>query len=130
MQLQIVTPEGEKLSTEVSEITAPGALGELGILPGHVPILTVLDIGRLTIVDDSGSKKMALGGGFLEVDNDKLVIITETAEYAEEIDASRAQASLEAAEKAIAELDEGDSAIERALRKKRRAEVRLAVAGS
>jgi F-type H+-transporting ATPase subunit epsilon len=130
MQLQIVTPEGEKLSTDVTEVTAPGVLGELGILPGHVPVLTVLDIGQFTYVAGGSTKKMALGGGYLEVDNDTLVVITESAEHSDEIDAERARAALAAAEKSIAELDENDSAVERALRKKRRAEVRLAVAGN
>jgi len=129
MKLEIVTPEGQKLEQDVSEVTAPGIVGELGILPGHIPILTVLDIGKLTIVPTSGpAQTMAINGGFLEVEGDRLILITETAEFANEIDVERAKAALAAAEQSLHDLEAGDSAFATALKKKRRAEVRLAIA--
>mgnify|MGYP000276839122 CR=1 FL=1 len=130
MNFEIVTPEGQKLTETVQELTVPGIVGELGVLPGHIPILTVLDIGKLSFVQSSGGKRdMAVNGGFLEVDGDRLILITETAEFADEIDTDRARKALETAEKALQGLEVGDSAFESMLKKKRRAEVRLAVAG-
>lgn len=130
MQLEIVTPEGAKLSAAVRDVTAPGAAGELDILPGHVPVLTVLDIGPLTYVDADGAiKKMALNGGYLEVDRDVLVVITETAEYSDEIDMDRARASLQRANDRLAKQEEGTASFEKARRSARRAQNRIAVAG-
>ena len=76
MHLEIVTPEGSKVSTEVTDLVAPGVLGELGILPGHIPVLTVLDTGELSYlpVDSNDEKHMAIAGGFLEVDNNRLIV--------------------------------------------------------
>lgn len=132
MHLEVVTPEGSKLKSEVEEITARSVLGELGILSGHIPVLTVLDIGKLQYLckDTNESKTLALGGGFLEVDGDQLIIITESAEFAEEIDVDRAQSAQQRATQALAELEAGSPAHERKNRSLRRAENRLEVAGS
>jgi F-type H+-transporting ATPase subunit epsilon len=69
LDLEIVTPEGRKLSESVKEVTAPGALGELGVLPGHIPIPTLVDIGALSFVPSKGggARVLAVGGGYLEV---------------------------------------------------------------
>ncbi len=130
MQLEIVTPEGEKIAEKVKDVTAPGVLGELDILPGHVPILTVLDIGHLTYVDsDNKTHTMAINGGYLEVDKDRLVLITETAEYAEDVDVERARAALKRANEQLATQEEGSAAFNATLRSAKRAANRLAVAG-
>jgi F-type H+-transporting ATPase subunit epsilon len=130
MQLEIVTPAGQKLTEEVLAVTVPGAAGELGILPGHVPVLTVLGTGKLTFTPTSGgSMVMAINGGFLEVEGSRLILITETAEYATEIDVERARTSLDTAEKALAAMEDGDSSLASALKKKKRAEVRLSIVG-
>ncbi len=129
MQLEIVTPSGHKLSDKVHEITAPGVLGEMGILPGHIPVLTVLDIGRLSYKNDANEQKiLAVNGGFLEVDKDTLIVITETAEFANEIDVERAKASLDRADKALASMEAGSEDFARKLRSRKRAENRIAVA--
>jgi len=132
MHLEVVTPEGSKLKSEVEEITARSVLGEMGILSGHIPVLTVLDVGKFQYLckDTNEAKTLALGGGFLEVDGDQLIIITESAEFAEEIDVARAQSAQQRATQALAEMEAGSAAYERKNRSLRRAENRLEVAGS
>jgi F-type H+-transporting ATPase subunit epsilon len=105
MHLQVVTPQGAKLETNVSAVTAPGTMGDMGILPGHQPLLTSLGIGALSYTADGQTGWLAVNGGFLEVADDALIVITETAEAPSEIDvdrAKRAQASAGAASMATA----------------------------
>lgn len=132
MQLEIVTPMGQKLKDTVTELTAPGVMGELGILPGHIAIMTVLDIGKMSFTPAAGGapKVLAVNGGFLEVAADKLIVLTETAEFATEIDVARAQTAKERAEKALATLESGSASFEQTERARKRAEVRLVVAGA
>ena len=131
MNLEIVTPAGSKLTESVEELTAPGALGELGVLPGHIPVLTVLDVGRMSYAPSGGGDRrlLAVNGGFLEVEGNKLIVITETAEFAEEIDVERARKALERAETDLARLAQGSAEMAARLRARRRAQVRLEVAG-
>ena len=130
LNLEIVTPEGQKLSQLVSDVTAPGPVGELGILSGHIPLLTVLDIGPLTYVEESGdAKTMAVNGGYLQINGKSLIVITETAEFAHEIDVARAEQALERTTGDLASLDAGSVAYERKLRAQKRAQTRLSVAG-
>ncbi len=130
MQLEIVTPQGHALTDEVHEITAPGVLGEMGILPGHIPVLTVLDIGALSYKNAAGEgKTVAVNGGFLEVEKDSLIVITETAEFPADIDVERTKAALARADKALATMESGSAEYSRKLRSKRRAESRIAIAG-
>ncbi len=129
LSLEIVTPVGQKLRQPAADVTAPGVLGELGILPGHIPILTALDIGRLTFkLPGTGQQVLVVNGGFMEVEHDKVVVITETAELASDIDADRARHALDRAERELAKLESGTAAFEQTLRAKKRAEVRLSVA--
>jgi len=130
LHLEIVTPEGSKVSTDVTDVVAPGVVGELGILSGHIPVLTVLDIGKLTYapLDSNDEKCMAVAGGFLEVDNNRLIVITETAEHAEDIDVERAEAARQSAEEELKDLESGSAQFDRRARALKRAEVRLAVA--
>ena len=130
INLEIVTPEGQKLSQIVSEVTAPGLVGELGIMSGHIPLLTVLGIGPFTFVEDTGdSKTLAVNGGYLRVDGKSLIVITETAEFADEVDVERAQKALERVTADLGGLDAGSVAYERKLRAQKRAQTRLQVAG-
>ena len=130
MHLEIVTAEGTKLSEEVTEITAPGLMGELGILENHIPVLTVLDTGALTVKTGKGLQQLAVSGGFLEVDKNRLIIITETAELKDEIDVPRAQASIDRAKQSLAGLETGSADYQSRIRKVRRNENRLSVANS
>jgi len=130
LQLEIVTPVGSKFTGQVSEVTAPGSLGEMGVLPGHIPTLTVLDIGKLSFVDTESddTKTMAIAGGYLQVNEDQLILLTETAEYGDEIDVERATASKERAVKALQAEESGSAGFHKKLRSLKRAETRLAVA--
>ena len=128
MQLQIVTPQGSKVETEISEITAPGVVGDLGVLPGHRPLLTALGIGVLTFKAGGSDANLAVNGGYLEVADDHVVVITETAETPDEIDVERAQKALADAEKALQDTDPDRSeAVAIAIADMRRAENRIAV---
>ena len=85
--MEIVTPAGSKHTEDVSELTAPGVLGELGVLPGHIPVLTVLDVGHLSFVTEGGdTRRLTVNGGFLEVSESQVVVLTESAEFSDEID--------------------------------------------
>jgi F-type H+-transporting ATPase subunit epsilon len=131
IQLVIVTPERKLLSESVSEVTLPGADGELGILPGHAALISELGIGELRYRTVGGtlSEPIAVIRGFTEVLPDRVTVLAETAERPEEIDIERAKAALERAEKRIAA---GTSATEmdwdRATAALQRALVRLKVA--
>ena len=104
IQLVIVTPERQLLKERVSEVTLPGAEGELGVLPGHAALITELGIGELRYRKSDGtlSEPIAIIRGFSEVLPDRVTVLAETAEFAEEIDIERAKRSRERAEKRIA----------------------------
>ena len=128
MQLQIVTPKGSKVEAEITEVTAPGVVGDLGILPGHRPLLTALGIGVLSYKADGADANLAVNGGYLEVADDHVVVITETAETPDEIDVTRAETALDTARKELEGLDPNrGEAVAAAVADMRRAENRIAV---
>ncbi len=108
ISLEIVTPEKVVYSADVASIFAPAIMGEIGILPDHIPIVTGLDIGKLR-VNPVGGEEVALfiGGGFLEVKKNKAVILAKSAETRAEIDAARAQKAKERAEERLTNKPEG-----------------------
>lgn len=108
MKLEIVTPYKKVVDTEVDEVTATGKLGEFGVLPGHAPFLTSLNIGELTFKNNGVTEHMSLNWGYFEVLEDKIIVLVETAELAEEIDAERAKAALGRAEEALKKLTSED----------------------
>ncbi len=103
IQLIVVTPERQLLRESVVEVTVPGLDGELGILPGHAPLITELGIGELNYRRSSNGQPtpLAILGGFAEVLPDRVTILAETAERAMEIDLGRAEAALERAQKRL-----------------------------
>lgn len=129
LTLEMVTPYKKVLSQEVDEITAPGTVGELGLLPGHTPLLTTLKIGELSYKQDGKQFHVAVNWGYLEVGDDKVTILVDTAEKADEIDLERAKAALGRAEEALKTLSQEDvnfATMEAALQ---RALIRIQVAG-
>ncbi|MBC7961761.1 MAG: F0F1 ATP synthase subunit epsilon [Steroidobacteraceae bacterium] len=108
MKLEIVTPYKKVVDIEVDEVTATGKLGEFGVLPGHAPFLTSLKIGELCYKADGTAVSMALNWGYFEVKDDKIIILVETAEYAEDIDVERARAAQGRAEEALKKLSPED----------------------
>jgi F-type H+-transporting ATPase subunit epsilon len=75
--LEIVTPDGVKLSERVAEVTAPSVNGEFGVLPGHRPMLATLSTGLVTYVLDGQKHEVAIGAGFAEVVDDKVILLTD-----------------------------------------------------
>jgi len=129
LTLQLVTPYKKVLSQEVDEVTAPGTMGELGVLPGHTPLLTTLKIGELSYRDGNETFHVAVNWGYLEIEEEQVNVLVETAEPADEIDLARAKAALGRAEEALKRLSTDDkkykimeAALERAL-------IRIQVAG-
>jgi len=107
IELVVVTPEKQVLRQSAKEVQLPGADGYLGILPGHAPLITELGIGELSYHDMSGkeSEHLAIISGFAEVLGDRVTVLAETAEFAEEIDVARAEAAKARAEKRLASGD-------------------------
>lgn len=100
--LDIVTVERQVLSAEVDMVTAPGVEGELGILPRHAPLITALAEGELRIKQGADERIFAIGGGYLEVLDDRITVLADSAEYAEEIDIARAEEARERAARLLA----------------------------
>lgn len=129
LKLEMVTPYKRVLSEEVDEVTAPGSVGELGVLPGHTPLLTNLKIGELSYRQGGQNFHVAVNWGYLEVEDDTVTVLVETAEPADQIDLARAKEALGRAEAALKKLTPEDkdflvmqAALERAM-------IRIQVAG-
>jgi F-type H+-transporting ATPase subunit epsilon len=101
-QLEIVTPEKMVVRDVAEEMQIPGKDGYLGILPGHAPLMTELAVGEITYRKDNYTHHLSVAWGFAEVLPDKVTILAETAERAEEIDARRAQEAKQRAESHLA----------------------------
>ncbi len=104
LTLELVTPAKQVLSESVDEITAPGSMGQFGILPGHTPLLTTLEVGELSYRKGDETFYVAVNWGFVEIEEDRVIILVETAESEDEIDLERAKAALGRAEKALTEI--------------------------
>lgn len=103
LKLDIVTAERIVYSEEVDAVIAPGAEGQLGILPHHAPLMTILKAGELLVRRGSEEDSVAISGGFMEVRPDRVIILADSAERAEEIDIERAEAARKRAEMRMAE---------------------------
>ena len=121
--LEIVTPERRLVSVEVDEVTAPGLWGEFGALPEHTPYLCQLEVGILSYRVGSGRYFISVIGGYAEVGPDKVTILAETAERAEDIDAARAKAARDRAQERMSgqvvdealDFDRAELALKRAI---------------
>ncbi len=102
IRLEIVTPERKVYSDAVNMVIVKGEVGDLGILPNHAPLATPLAISIVNIKKDGIEQSIAISGGFLEVGNNKAVILAETAELPEDIDLVRARKAKERAERRLA----------------------------
>jgi F-type H+-transporting ATPase subunit epsilon len=126
--LELVTPERLLLTEEVDEVVAPGFEGEFGVLPEHTQYLAILNIGLLRYRKGSETRVIALGGGFAEVTPERVVVMAETAERAEEIDVERARRARERAEAALKEITLDDETYAKAYAALQRALVRMSAA--
>ena len=127
LQFEIVTAEGLLYSDEVDGIVAPGIDGELGVLPNHASLLTVLKPGELRILKGNEETDVVVTGGFLEVLDNKVTGLADAAERSEEIDIARAEEAIARAQERVASRT-SDMDLARALASIRRGEARLQVA--
>jgi F-type H+-transporting ATPase subunit epsilon len=127
LELEIVTPERLVVQDRADEVQIPGKNGYLGVLPGHAPLITELAVGEITYRKDGVTERLSVAWGFAEVLPEKVTILAETAERADEIDVARAE---QARQKAEHELASGNPELDypRVLTALQRAETRLQVA--
>ncbi len=128
LRLEVVTPERMLITEHVLAVTVPGLAGELGILPEHAPLLSELGCGPLVFTLETGQKKcLSISGGYVEVLPDRVRVLAQFAEFADELDVKRAQDALKRAEERMLHPTPGiDTA--RALNAMSRARARLAAA--
>jgi|SRR3954452_12455630 F-type H+-transporting ATPase subunit epsilon len=127
IELEIVTPEKLVVRDQVEEIQIPGKAGFLGVLPGHAPLITELAVGEISYRKGGQTTYLSVAWGFAEVLPNKVTILAETAERAEDIDVARAQQALQAAQTRLAAAD-SEEKVDRELAAVRRAETRIDVA--
>jgi F-type H+-transporting ATPase subunit epsilon len=126
---EVVTPDRKLLSTEADVVVLPGVEGQFGVLHGHVPFLSALDIGEMYYRDGGKTEFLSVSGGFAEVTGKKVTIVAEAAEIGKEIDIERARRAMERAEKRLAAAKTENIDWARAEAALRRAMMRMKVAG-
>lgn len=115
LHFQLVTPEGLVLEKDLKSLTCPTTLGEISILPGHVPIVATLKSGELIAKTDSGAESLHVAGGFIEVKpGGQVIALADSAEHATEIDEARAEEAKVRAQKTLAEIRVSDEEYARA----------------
>lgn len=130
LQLEVVTPDKTVVSCPVEMAVCPGVQGEFGVLPKHVSLLSALKIGGLRYKSEGKEEHVFISGGFADVNNDVLTVLAESAELAANIDAARAMAAKERAEKRLGSHDEAvdtvraEAALQRAVTRLHLAQVR------
>ncbi len=129
LKLEMVTPYKRVLSEEVDEVTAPGAVGEFGVLPDHTSLLTTLKVGDLTYKQGGETFHVAVNWGYVEVEDNVMTVLVETAEPADQIDLERAKAALSRAEEALKTLSSEDKEFKVMEAALERAMIRVQVAG-
>jgi F-type H+-transporting ATPase subunit epsilon len=128
LKLDIVTAERVVYTEAVDAVIAPGVEGQLGILPHHAPLMTILQAGELVVRRGNHEDIMAISGGFMEVRPDRVIVLADSAERAEEIDLARAEAAKRRAEERLRDRKAGGLDETRAEASLRRAIARISVA--
>jgi F-type H+-transporting ATPase subunit epsilon len=129
LTLEIVTPEKRVLTASADEVRAPGVQGGFGIRLNHAPFMSALEPGRLTYVQAGQEHHFAIGGGFLQVADNKVVVLADTAEAAAEIDVERAKKALAESSERLRAMTEQDEHYGIESARVRRAAARVGVAG-
>ena len=124
MMLEIITAERQVYSDEVDMVIAPGVDGQLGILPKHAPLMTILKPGELTIRKDGQDTYVAVSGGFMEVLGNRVSVLADACERSDEIDEERAQQAMQQAQERLANRG-SDMELEQAMASIQRAQTRL-----
>jgi F-type H+-transporting ATPase subunit epsilon len=129
LKLEIVTPEKRVAAVECDEVRAPGALGGFGIRRGHTPFLSALEPGRLTYLAGGQEVHYAVGGGFLQVADDRIIVLADSAEAREDIDLERARRAFQESTERLRSLTEQDENHPVEGARVKRAAARLSVGG-
>lgn len=104
IKFKIATPEHVVYEAEVDQVTCPTQMGEITVLPNHIPLVANLEPGELKVISDNQARYLAVAGGFIEVrPKNEVVILADAAEYIEEIDLARAEEARKRAQKIMAE---------------------------
>ncbi len=112
LQLQIITPDATAYSDQVERVTLPGVEGQMGIYPQHVPLMTQMVPGELTVRKDNRDYFLAVGEGFVEITGGRVAVLTDMAIRAENIDEAKAEEARRRAEARLAEqLDDEEAAM-------------------
>ncbi len=127
LTVSIVTPGEDMLDAQADQVTAPSVDGEVGILPGHLPLLADLKEGMVGLYKGGELKAYAVSDGFIEVQGDVVTILAETAEKASDIDVKRSERALKDAESKLKSLDGIDPEYAEQMARAQRARVRLEV---
>jgi F-type H+-transporting ATPase subunit epsilon len=106
IKVSVVTPDGPVYEADVEMVSTKAKSGELGILPGHIPLVAPLEISAVRLKKEGKTQYIAVSGGFLEVRPDKVTILAQAAERAEDIDVARAKAAKERAERRLQSKDD------------------------
>ena len=130
LHLEVITPERKVYEDDVDMVVAPASEGYVGILPHHVPLFTTLGPGEFKVKKGGVEEVLAVFGGFMDVRGDRVVVLTDAAEHAEDIDANRAQQAREAAQQVLAAGPASAADEQRARAELQRALVRLRVSES
>ncbi len=128
IKLRVVTPSRLVLEEEVDEVSAPGELGEFGVLPNHISFLSTLVAGEMNYKQGAARHSLVIGGGYAEVLDNVMTVLAPAAEFPAEIDTARAQRAKERAEKRMGELNFEDPEYGQLEEAQRRALARLQVA--
>jgi len=128
LMLEIVSPEKMVFSGKIEEVTIPGTEGEFGVLRGHEPFLSSVDIGELNFLKEGKKAYYAVNYGYAEVTSDKVTVLIETAEKADHIDKERAMRAKDNAEARLAQLNKDDVEYETMRAALARAIARISVA--
>jgi F-type H+-transporting ATPase subunit epsilon len=107
--LDIVTPEKKFFSGEVENVYLPGTEGEMGILPGHVPLVTGMNPGELRYSVNGKVEELAIGAGFVEVSQGKVVVLTDLAVSDAEIDEAKVEAAMKRAQEQLTTIDHSEN---------------------
>ncbi|MBM4275170.1 MAG: F0F1 ATP synthase subunit epsilon [Deltaproteobacteria bacterium] len=127
--LEVVTPDRLVVSTPADVVVCPGVEGQFGVLVGHVPFLSALQIGEMYYKQGGKTEFLAVSGGFAEVTGEKVTVVAEAAEFGREIDLERAKRARERAEQRLAAARTENIDWARAEAALRRAVMRMKVAG-
>jgi F-type H+-transporting ATPase subunit epsilon len=129
LTLEIVTPERRVATLQADEVRAPGVNGGFGIRRDHTPFMSKLEAGRLAVVTGASERHWAIGGGFLQVADNAVLVLVDTAEEREEIDVGRAERAFQDATERLRRMTEQDESYPVESARVRRAAARLSVAG-